>query len=321
MKFRRLVLVFLVVSATFFWGCGSDSDDDATVSGITWITIPEGHFFMGTFDDSLHPEEAPVHTVNLDAFQISQTEITNAQYADYLNDALEEGYVFATASKVYGAVGTYVGYLYLDLEGAAADGEDPDNACHIIYEDGVFSAEAGYENWPVTFVSWHGAYAFTRFYTEVYGVDMGLPTEAEWEYAAGGEEEFDYPSDDGTLSCEKANYDCGSSLGRVTTAGSYPSNTWELQDMAGNVREWCWDWYDEEYYSSSSSSNPVNLSGAEPPSDGSATGGDGEPYNYDTRVVRGGSYTSSADDLRTAARDQDYPFNLNGQTGFRVVLR
>lgn len=314
-----IVLSMLTVLLT---GCGSDDNGGSVTNNFSWIAVPEGHFLMGTFEDPNYPDEAPIHTVYFESFSITKSEVTNAQYVDYLNDAQERGYIFTTANKIYGAYGDYLGYLYMDLDVAPVDAI-PANQSHIYFEDGLYYVDIGYENWPVTYISWYGAYAFTQFYNEVYGVSMGLPTEAEWEYVAnsGAEYEHAYPTSDGTLSCDLASFRCGAAYGNLTTAGTYPSTPWGVVDLAGNVREWCWDWYDADFYSNSTSSNPLNYSGSEPPQDGSAVGGDGVAYNYDTRVVRGGSYRDFEDMLRSASRDQDYSFNLNSYTGFRVVLR
>ena len=80
-----------------------------------------------------------------------------------------------------------------------------------------------------------------------------LPTSAEWEYAArGGLEGKRYWDDE----IDKANY--GSwDIGNTTVVGSYPTNGYGLYDMAGNIYEWCQDWYDENYYNSSPDNNPL----------------------------------------------------------------
>ena len=144
-------------------------------------------------------------------------------------------------------------------------------------------------------VSWFAAVEYAEW------AGKQLPTEAEWEYAArGGLAGKKYPWGDAAPTSADANYD--ENVGHPTPVGEYPANGYGLYDMAGNVREWCFDAYDADFYAESDDRwNPV------------AYGTD------DGRVFRGGSWFGSARALRVAARDRSSaPFTID-IVGFRCV--
>ena len=162
---------------------------------------------------------------------------------------------------------------------------------------------------PVENVSWHDAtlYCSTLNSTEAAagrlpaGYQYRLPTEAEWEYAcrAGTTTEWNTGTN---LVCGQANFwTCGAN--QTATVGSYQANPWGLHDMHGNVREWCFDsWDNSPNYPSSATSDPFV-----------ATGHD--------RVGRGGDWTGSAYVARSSVRGAFPPdFSAFGIMGFRVVL-
>jgi formylglycine-generating enzyme required for sulfatase activity len=169
-------------------------------------------------------------------------------------------------------------------------------------------------------VSWNDAAAYCEWLGSQDGATYRLPREAEWEYAcrAGTTTAF-WNGDDveavvavGNLADSSAqakwkNYQSFTyqkrSDGFVFTApvGSYPANPFGLYDMHGNVYEWCQDWYDAEYYSSSPMDDPANVRKAE------------------YRVLRGGSWYGSARRSRSAYRDWDTPAYRNGNCGLRVL--
>ncbi len=138
-----------------------------------------------------------------------------------------------------------------------------------------------------------------------------LPTEAEWEYAcrAGTGSRYSFGQ---ANSGNQANLRPGPpiaygsspswrTLGRTTTVGSYPANPWGLHEMHGNAAEWCWDWYDRDYYATSPAKDPQ----------GPATG--------KQRVIRGGSWLVSEGSCRSASRVALTPDESNYYTGFRVA--
>ncbi|HUU28673.1 MAG TPA: SUMF1/EgtB/PvdO family nonheme iron enzyme [archaeon] len=267
--------------------------DTAVRPDIALVSIPSGTFAMGS--ENGDSSEEPVHTVTVGSFQISQYEITNAQYAAFLNQVLEEEEIpWISTPSTLGVMGAFLcdqSLVFINFTSSY----DSNNRCWISYDGSSFSVAPGKEDWPVVYVTWYGAKSFARR----YGFD--LPTEAEWEYACRGGTQNEYGTDNGTLSSAKTNY--GSSLGHPANVGSYPANPFGLYDMSGNVSEWCKDWYGS--YSGGSQSDPQG------------------PDTGTERVRRGGNWLDEAAQCRSAFRGSGDPgttaYGYN--TGFRVVKR
>ena len=163
----------------------------------------------------------------------------------------------------------------------------------------------GKSNHPVVHVSWYAAMAYAKW------AGKRLPTEAEWEKAArGGLVGKKYPWGD-TIDRTKANYD--ESVRNTTPVGSYPANGYGLYDMAGNVDEWCLDEYDWNFYSNSPRANPI----------AGTQHMDVLLDNYKnvklSRVLRGGSWGSSASFVRCARRAYSTPSTTLYTFGFRCA--
>ena len=257
----------------------SDSDTTRTraVDGAAMVYVPVGEFLMGSTDADAKAgdDEKPQHRVYLDALWIDRTEVTNAQYVGFLN-----------------ALGEHAG---------ACGGQDcaetqvEDKYSHIVRRNGRYEVESGFEDHPVTQVSWYGAVAYCGW------AGARLPTEAEWEKAARGVAGHLYPWGSKAADCRKAQYgDCG---GETVPVGSRRAGVspYGVLDMAGNVWEWVSDWYDPEYYGSSPEQNPQ----------GPAMG------RY--RVFRGGAWGYPPAFIRTGDRARNRPTYAGFGLGFRCV--
>ncbi len=263
------------------------------------VFIPGGTFEIGEAWESESDLLwfGPAHHVIISDFEISAYETTNAQYAQFLNEALAAGEIEMISGDPYGKSGGWDGKQFIDLDTRYLSSTDTVNVlrdCFIMYQNGYFKVEEFFKrNWPVVAVTWDGAKAFAVH----YGLD--LPTEAEWEYAArGGALEYLYATDDGTIDPTKANY----TLGHPIEVAGYPSNTFGLYDMTGNVAEWCNDWA-ERYPSLFLETHIYFYDYFKPPSNpivnptGSETG--------TIKVIRGGYYDCYASyfvNLRTTYR-------------------
>ncbi len=149
---------------------------------------------------------------------------------------------------------------------------------------------------PVDSVSWKDALQFCERFSEKYGVTVRLPYEAEWEYAcrAGTSSKFYWGNTASTKHCWVDN--------KTNPVGEKIPNAFGLYDMSGNIWEWCYDWYSEDYYSGSAVKNP-----------------EGPGYGSN-RVLRGGSWYNEWDLNRSAYRNWSYPESRLNTNGFRIVV-
>ena len=164
----------------------------------------------------------------------------------------------------------------------------------IHWQRGTFPSGLG--NHPVTNVTWQDA----RDYAEWSGAR--LPTESEWEKAARGTDERPYPWGDRFVEGERCN--SSNMVGATTQVDEFPDgrSPYGLWDMAGNVFEWCHDYFDEEYYKHSPASNPRGPEGGQ------------------ERVVRGGSYAETRASLRCTHRNGAAETYNRDNTGFRIAM-
>jgi len=270
----------------------SPQSGSATPSFPNMVFIQGGEFLMGSSDGM--PYEAPVHQVTVKSFLIDAHEVTIAEFAkfvaatQYKTEAERLGWsgAFNRKSGEWGKV-------------SGANWRHP---------DGPESSPS--EDEPVCQVSWEDAVAYAKW------IGKRLPTEAEWEFAArGGLVGMKYAWGDKLRPNGKpvANWWQGHFPERDTgedgfrgraPVGSFPPNGYGLYDTAGNVWEWCEDWFADDYYQNSPNSNPS----------GPAAGFE--------RVIRGGSWMCSENyctNYRVGARGHATPDSGLDNLGFRCV--
>ncbi len=196
--------------------------------------------------------------------QISRYPVTNAQYGAYIN---------------------------------ATDADAPRDweAGHI---------PEGKENHPVVNVTWEDAMRFCAWLTETLKLGeketVRLPTEAEWEFTAAGEGGRKYPWGNDDPTTQHANY--GKNVGDTTPVDAYPKGVTPegVYDLAGNVWEWCYDWYGP--YAAEQQTDPRG------------------PNKGDGRVLRGGAFLDDPYVVRGAFRHWSDPIYWNDYSGVRVVV-
>ncbi len=204
------------------------------------VSVPAGEFIMGmdeikTDYPELSKNASPQHRVYLNAFYIDKYEVTNVEYAEFLNVLGQSRRAcagFNCASTRLAGTSYYP--VIVEYPGTPT----------------VFRVMPGYERFPVREVTWYGAQAFCAW------LGKRLPTEAEWEKAARGTNGQRYPWgdtwDDHSLSTK---------ISSVREVGSDPLDIspYGVVDMLGNAREWVLDWYDPNYYAVSPYRNPQGV--------------------------------------------------------------
>lgn len=268
-------------------------------TGLVWI--PSGEFLMGSCfsDDGKPADEAPVHRVYVDDYCIGRYPVTNEEYLLFVKDT---------------------GHRQPCLDFPDAFPYNWRNGTHPL----------GCGKHPVVLVSWEDAVAYCQWLSEKLGRRYRLPTEAEWEKAARGTgnefqghrfpwgEEWDTEllhSLEKVSECRITNYadwkrwhDAHFKTVRCRVnsmpVGRFPPNSSDIFDMAGNVWEWCGDWYDDGYYQRWADCVAVNPTG---------------PDEGVVKVARGGSWLSFEVKFRCSHRCPRAPGSMSYHVGFRVV--
>jgi formylglycine-generating enzyme required for sulfatase activity len=256
--------------------------------------IPKQTFTMGGAGQ--YNGDNPAHRVTLSkSYYFSPYQVTNAQFATFLND------------QGVGSDGIFNG---VQIVATSASLDNGSYDWGLTYNAGRWMPVSGYDLHPIIYVDWEGANAYaawltTKLGTKISGYKVTLPTDAQWECAyragtaASGEGSI-YPW--GSTWDDQYGWVSTNSGGQTHEVGTATSSGWGLYDMAGNVWEWCMDWYDS--LNASAVTDPIGAN--------SGT----------LRVHRGGSWLSN-ELPRTAAA---YRFSnagestLAGNVGFRVCV-
>lgn len=260
---------------------------------MVFVYVPASKFLMGSDpqkDPRARRNEQPQRWVMLDDYWIGQFPVTNVQFETFVNATGHR-----TEAETRGS--SFISWRTLDLEIAKVDWQHPRGA------DRVAKALE-----PVVHVSWADAVAFCEWVSGLGQGSVRLPSEAEWEKAARGEDGRLFPWGNEDPTPQRCNYDCVATmdLSTVTTdVGSYSpagDSPYGCADMAGGVWEWCNDWYAEDYYCHAPEWNPVG------------------PPSGEYRVIRGGYWGTDRDmEIRSAYRDQAIPTATWEGLGFRCV--
>jgi sulfatase modifying factor 1 len=290
--------------------------------GMVWV--PGGSFNMGAEPDVPDTpdtrDQRPRHRVGVAGFWMDKYEVTNAQFAEFVEAT---GYV--TEAEKPTVPGIPAGSLVFTPPAGPVELNDVRRWWRFVegaswrHPEGPGSDIKERMNHPVVQVCWNDAAAYAKW------AGKRLPTEAEWEFAARGgmaEKEFTWGTEfrpggkimantwQGEFPHKNTKED---GFERTAPVGSFPPNGYGLFDMAGNVWEWCADWYRPDYYLISPERNPFGPDESYDPNE------PGTPK----RVQRGGSFLCNDQycrRFRPAGRGKGDPLSAASHIGFRCVM-
>ena len=309
--------------------------------GMVWV--PGGNFVQGAVesDKLAMKHEKPAHAVVVDGFFMDETEVTNAQFEEFVNEA---GYVTVAERKVdWEEIKKHLSpNVPKPPDSVLQPGSliflKPKNKILNLYDyskwwhwkvganwrqpHGRGSSIEGKENFPVTHISLEDALQYCKW------IGRRLPTEAEWEFAArGGNDKniFTWGKDIARLSSMANTWQGDFPSSNTVEDGfenkspvkSYPPNSYGLYDLAGNAWEWTQDWYNVQYYQELSMHGVIkNPQGAE------RAYNPGNP-RVQEKVIKGGSFLCNASycaSFRVSARMPSSIDSAQEHLGFRTVL-
>ncbi|AKA34580.1 Sulphatase-modifying factor protein [Flagellimonas lutaonensis] len=310
--------------------------------GMVWI--PGGIFKQGALasDPFAMDHERPPHTVAVDGFFLDATEVTNAEYARFVE---ETGYVTVAerpidwekmkkqlppgTPKPHDSVLQPGSLLFKMPERPVTNLNDYSQwwewkvGANWRHPQGPESDIEGKENHPVVHIAYEDAVAYCEW------AGRRLPTEAEWEWAAkGGLQEAIFPCGNEKEILNKRantwsgtfpmNNDAADGFENKAPVGSYPANEYGLYDMVGNVWEWTQDWYNANYYEERAAANDTLMNPTGPASALNRY----NPYAKE-KVIKGGSFLCNANycaSYRVSARMANSLDSAQEHLGFRTVL-
>lgn len=261
--------VFWIVISLLFLSIilTSYANDEETPEGM--VLVKGGTFRMGSSET--YSNEEPIHSVTLNSFYIGKFEVTQAEWQ-------------------------------------AVMGNNPS-----LFKD---------DNYPVERVSWNEAIEFCNKKSQKEGLTpcyqgtgdniacnfsasgFRLPTEAEWEFASRGGVKSRHYEFSGSNHAREVGWYEVNSRDKTQSVGRKKPNELGIYDMSGNIREWCWDWHDDNYYKNSPAINPR---------------GPNTPPEAKNRSYRGGSACSREIWLRNCTRFGQAPDSKNYELGLRIV--
>ncbi|MBL7700168.1 MAG: formylglycine-generating enzyme family protein [Chitinophagaceae bacterium] len=299
------------------------------------VLIPGGTYLMGSSNDEGRSDEYPTHKVKIKDFWMDETEVTNAQFKKFVEAT---GYVTTAEQKP--------DWDELKKQLPPNTPKPPENVLvpsSLVFQPGHHqsphewwkwtkgaswkhpqgegSSIEGKDNYPVVHISWYDANAYAKW------AGKRLPTEAEWEWAARAgliDKPYTWGSEPADEAHPVANIWQGhfpdsnshaDHFERAAPVKSFHPNRYGLYDMAGNVWEWCSDWYDAGYYKKVSENINVDPKGPD-------ESYDPEEPTIPKKVIRGGSFLchdSYCTGYRVSARMKASPDTGLEHTGFRCV--
>jgi Uncharacterized conserved protein len=253
---KHLVSIIILILGNTIFGCTLVIKNDPKEN---MVFIPEGHFTMGFKIDNDFEwgdmDEEPVHLVTLSAYWIDKYEVTSSSFATFLNKNKSQAYRFIEITP----------------------------AVTIEIKNNVYQPRKGLENYPVNRVSWFGADAYCKW------IGKRLPTEAEWEKAARGNDQRIFPwgnsfPDNTRVTFRRKFSEKNFKVMEPVDGMKKGVSPYGVHHMAGNVWEWVSDWFDPSAYRDKNRIDPQG------------------PDSGISKVLRGGNWYYKAYYMRTTYR-------------------